>query len=93
MISAKRGDQNPENRCASRAETLIFLGIFNDLRKKGVPKTQKNLSIELRTTQEFLFFYQSTWRISLKSCFAFLGIKSDKISDFQQNNSFETFKS
>jgi len=89
---AKVCTQTPQKRRASRAKTLIFLRIFNDLRKKGVPKTSKPLVLSCVSQKDFSFHHQSTRPGSLKDCLAFSAIKSDEISDFRPNNSFESIK-
>ena len=42
MVLCKKRSQNPKNRCASRAETLVFLRISNDFLQKEVPKPQES---------------------------------------------------
>ena len=55
------GTQNPENRRASRAETLIFRMIFNDFRQKGCPNPWKSARFARRNVdfpKDFQWFTQ-----------------------------------
>ena len=41
MVLVKIGTQNPKNRRAARAKTLIFLSVFNEFGENGYLKTRK----------------------------------------------------
>ena len=41
MVLVKIGTQNPKNRRAARAKTLIFLRDFNDFGENGNPKNRR----------------------------------------------------
>ena len=60
--------------------------------KGGHPKRQEALVLSCVSQKNFSFHHQSTRPGSLKNCLAFLAIKSDEISGFRPNNSFESIK-